>query len=576
MKSASGANRNIAYVKEPSFYAWPATEHLFLKLLRTTGDTVKGTQATQTSNELRAGRLESAPIQGRESSSGDISAEWSFGSFDDFFAALLSNTWADFTATTDSSETYPVYKVVDDPADESLNEVEAIGASRKAQFLTLATGDAAVDTSFITERDFTDITEGLRRYYRGVRINTCTISIPLDSQPTISFGIMGADNPRGLTKAYIDDKIENGTADEKVIYARIKSRIYDSETPTITDQFSSFVGTLKFFTANGTDISDIAYATQLDCVVTNNMEVENVILQKRAFGITEQKFGVTGTLTVRLLGSTLMNAAIDWDTVKIVFSLRDAAGNRYQCTISQAKLTDVPDGVSGPGPITIAFPFTAFGTHSFDIIKIPAEVTKFPMKAPVAVAVPSISAVSSEVTLYDNLDYDATYSDPVDTSVSAANRQIFYRFKSQPSGSALATSFTQLAASGDSISGIVAGKYTMEMYAKDASGVLDNSRTVEFSFEVTVPTLLAPLASYTSPTITFTSGYTPDPTGWAVHYELGAAGAAASTIPDPTISSPTGATKDLTVAGDYYIKAIAVSTSLNTSPVGTYGPFTFA
>jgi len=574
-KSATGANRNISYSRESTAGSFPSQNHLWLKKLRTTGDTVKGTQATQTSNELRSGRLESAPIQGRESTSGDISCEWSFGSFDDLFAGLLSNNWSDFTSTTDSDEAYPVYKVEDDPNDESDNAVEAITSSRHAKFLTLATGDNAVEHSFLFERDFTDIEDGLRRYYNGVKINTCSISIPLDNQATVTFGVNGMNNPRALSDAYIDDKIANGTAAEKLLYAHIKERIYDSETPTETDQFSSFIGTLKLLSTDGT-VSDVAYATQLDAAITNNQSTDNVILQKKAFSITDNKFGVSGTLTVRLIDPTMINHFIDWTTLKLVFSIQDTSGNRYQCMINSLKITDAPDSVSNSGSLTIAHPFTAFGAHSFDIIKIPAEDAVYQMKAPVAVAVASDSAVSSAVTMFDNFDYDSTYTDPVDSSVTSANRQIWWRCTSQPTGSSLATTFTKLASSGTAITASVAGSYTFEMYAVDASGTLSNSKTAEFICKVTVPTLKAPTASYTSPTITFTSGYTSAPTGWTVHYNLGAAGAAASTIADPTTASTEGTSITLSTAGVYYVKAIAVSTDLTTSEVGTYGPYTLS
>lgn len=335
---ATGANRDLAIVRENVFKTTPATP--FFKYLRTTGDSLVGTTDTQTSNELRKGRKTSAPVKGRSSSSGDVSIELSYRSFDELLAALMFNYWAPNTELTYQD------------GDTATPTVAAVPGQRK---LTLGN----ISQSFSVMRYFSD--KGLYRFYRGVSVGGFNLSVPLDGKVSGSFNLMGANNPRMLNYAV--------PADAAVIDAMGMS--FDPETPHRTDQINSFVGTLKSIIVETNTGEDVSYATQLDLSINNNLNQDFALFDSEAICVSPQQFSVTGTVTLYLTDEKHINAFIDWTTLKIVFILEDPAGNRFQIRLSEIKLTAAPDGVSGAGSITIAQPFTAFGDNAIDIICCP-------------------------------------------------------------------------------------------------------------------------------------------------------------------------------------------------------------
>lgn len=327
---ATGANRDIAYVPEIVYGTTPATPRF--KTLRTTGDSLKGTIETQSSSELIKGRVDSAPVMGRVSGGGAIPVEMSFRTFDDFLAALLFAEWEPFPAG-------------------------GTGATRIRLGTKANPGEAQ---SFTIERFFSDII--MYRYYTGCLINTFDLSIPLDGKVTGSFGIMAKNNPDPRD-------------------APLAGETYDPEFPTVTDQFTSFIGGLFVKDIDGGDFvpaDAIAYATQIDLKVNNNMQADNILFSKEAGCITPGKFQVGGTVTMYLKDKTFIQHVNAWDTLKMYFELSDATtgGNTYRFIIGSLKFTDAPDGVSNPNAVTIALPFTAFGQDALQVIRIPSTAER--------------------------------------------------------------------------------------------------------------------------------------------------------------------------------------------------------
>lgn len=323
---ATGANRDISYVPEIVYGTTPANPRF--KTLRTTGDSLKGTIETQSSSELIKGRVDSAPVMGRVSGGGGIPVEMSFRTFDDFLAAMLFAEW----------EPYPA---------------AGVGATRLRLGTKANPGEAQ---SFTIERFFSDIV--MYRYYTGCLVNTFDLSVPLDGKVTGSFGIMAKNNP---------DPLDLPLAGET----------YDPEFPTNTDQFTSFIGGLFIKDVDGGDFvpaDAIAYATQIDLKVNNNMQADNVLFSKEAGCITPGKFQVGGTVSMYLKDKTFIKYVNDWETLKLYFELSDASvgGNTYRFVLGSLKFTDAPDGVSSPNAITLALPFTAFGQDALQVIRIPS------------------------------------------------------------------------------------------------------------------------------------------------------------------------------------------------------------
>jgi len=362
---AVGANRDLAFVREAVFKTTPATP--FMKYLRTTGDSLKGSVETQTSNELRKGRVTAAPVKGRSSASGDVSVEMSYRSFDEFLAALMFNKWAPNTELT--------YQDAD-----TNNGTRAVRPGQRK--LTLG----QLSQSFTMMKLFSD--KQLYRFYRGVMIGGFSLSVPLDGKVTGTFNLVGANNPRMLNY--------NVPADAAIIDAMAMT--FDPETPHSTDQFNSFVGTCKAISVVTDTGEDITYATQIDLQISHDLSQDYALFDMEAICVSPQRFNVTGTISLYLVDEKYVNAHIDWTTLKIVFVIEDPNGNMYQFRLGECKLGDAPDGVSGPEAITIAFPFTAFGENALDIIAIPAAVENRALA-------PVLTATTSNFTLSAHPDY---------------------------------------------------------------------------------------------------------------------------------------------------------------------------
>jgi len=356
--SATGANRDLAYVEEAVFKTTPANP--FFKYLRTTGDSLKGTIETQSSAELIKGRVTSAPIMGRVSSGGDIQFELSYRSFDEFLEAALYGDWVPDASTTIVGAGTPV-------------------AGQKK----LAVSDNG--RSFTVEKFYSDI--NMYRRYKGVMVGGFNLSVPLDGKVTGSFNLLGTNNP---------------LAEDTGILA---GATYDPETPNTTDQFSSFIGNLVVRDADGLNLETIGYATQLDLAVTNNLAQDYALFTKETYCISPGTFGVTGTLGLYLKDKKYINAHVNWTTLQLSFALTDPSGNSYQFDLGSIKLTDIPDGVSGPATITMAIPFTSFGQNSLSIIKIPTAAENR-MHMPIVTPSASIAAAGTCVASFNPDDID--------------------------------------------------------------------------------------------------------------------------------------------------------------------------
>lgn len=101
-----------------------------------------------TSDELRPDRHRTSARRGAESVGGDLTAELSYGSFDDFFAAVFCNAWA--------------------------TNVLKTGTTRQ---------------SFSILKRYLDI--GIDTIYTGVQINTIKLACPLQEKITATFSVIG-------------------------------------------------------------------------------------------------------------------------------------------------------------------------------------------------------------------------------------------------------------------------------------------------------------------------------------------------------------------------------------------------
>ena len=155
MVGISASKTRLAFVPETTWGATPATPAF--KKLRFTGETLAAEKNTTQSNEIRDDRNVSDLIQTARMGSGNIDAEFSYGTFDDLFAMMLCNDWA---------------------TDVLKNGVAEKSATFEKTF-------NKSDGSFIMQR------------FAGTAINTMNLAITAQQLVTLGFGVMS----RGVTQA---------------------------------------------------------------------------------------------------------------------------------------------------------------------------------------------------------------------------------------------------------------------------------------------------------------------------------------------------------------------------------------
>ena len=92
MPQATANRVAVLYVPETEIGVTPTPQPIFQRL-RTTGDELTAGATFITSDEITENRLVSDTIQTEASSGGTISGELSYGTYDDFLAALLGSDW---------------------------------------------------------------------------------------------------------------------------------------------------------------------------------------------------------------------------------------------------------------------------------------------------------------------------------------------------------------------------------------------------------------------------------------------------------------------------------------------------
>lgn len=293
MAIAQGSRHQMAYVEETVYGVTPATP--VFKPLRHTGTSLALTKETLQSNEVRADRQIACFQHGNKQTGGDLSVEFSYGTFDDFLEACLGGTWATDTPIAGT--------------DQLLAGVER--------------------RSFTIERFFSDITQYHR--FRGSEINSLSLTVEPNAQVTGSFTVVG----KGLTTDT----------------AQIAGATYPA--PTTTCPFNSFSGTIN---EGGAPVSVI---TSLQLSVENGLEPQFVVGSDEVLESSIGRSNVTGTVAAFFEDSTLLDKFINETGSSIDLTLVDADGNQYMINLPNIKYSGGNTDVSGDGPITIDLPFQA-------------------------------------------------------------------------------------------------------------------------------------------------------------------------------------------------------------------------
>ncbi len=280
---ATGSQHGLRYIEEDDFGVTPAGN---VKALRHTSTGLAVTKDTFQSEELRSDRQIADFQHGAIQAAGDVGFEFSFAEYDDLLEGALFGEW--------------------------VGDVLKAGTTRH---------------SYSMRRRFDDI--GVEGRFRGVMVNTFSLSIPANAMVTGSFGLIGKEGE------YADQ------ASEAAIDA---SEAYSP--------FDSFTGEIK--EGNAT----IAVVTSLEFVLANGLEPAFVVGANTTPRITSGRSNLTGTVSAYFANRIMLDKFIAETESSIELTLEQ--GNvDYEILIPRLKYSGGDNPAVGEGPIVIAMPFQA-------------------------------------------------------------------------------------------------------------------------------------------------------------------------------------------------------------------------
>lgn len=297
---ANGSRHGLFAVKETTYGVTP-TDPVF-DTVRITGTTLGLTKEGLQSDEIRSDRQIADYRLGNNQVGGDINFELSYGSFDKFLqAVLLSGDWE--------------------------TGVPIVGAAQIKTGITRS--------SFTLVRHFADLDAASKPFYiyRGVEINTMSLSISPSAMVTGTFSVVG--------------KSQTATTD----LTALGTPTFDA--PTTTSPMDAFTGTLL----EGSE--EIAVITEITLTLENGIEPRFVVGSKDTIKPSVARANLTGQITAYFEDSRLVDKFLNETDSSIQFTLPDTDGNELTFVIPRIKYTGGQPDVDGEGPITLSMPFQA-------------------------------------------------------------------------------------------------------------------------------------------------------------------------------------------------------------------------
>lgn len=266
----------LAYVPETTWGATPDTP--VLQVARITGESLNINRETATSSELRSDRnvTDQIPVSG--GAAGGLNFELSYGTFDDFIAALLYNEWQ---------------------SDTLVNGVTQKSITMEKRFYrgTDSGGDA--------------LYEYFR--YKGMCVNSMELSI------TASEIVTGSLEMIGLGGEVSGDAIPGAT--------------YTPATTTDVLSASQHVGSLTM----GALASPKLRAVSLS--MTNNLAGANVVGSMDYADIGAGRFEASGNIEAYFESRDLYNSFLSGDAIALKFTLGTVSGQRYRISLPKVKFS---------------------------------------------------------------------------------------------------------------------------------------------------------------------------------------------------------------------------------------------
>jgi len=377
----SDANRmTLAYIEESTFgVIEPANPTM--QDLRFTSESLRQDTNSTESAEIRADRQIADVIRTGISGAGDISIEYSYSAFDDFFeAGLLSAVWTTEsqdiaganTVSVDGANVYTIdagtwtvtpavgswveirvfvaavnngYKRVTASTTTTMTvtgaatSVEATVAGASITTLAHVTNGTTLRT-FNIEKEYADVAS-LFALLTGMAIDGVNLDISSDQLVTGGFSFVGSRSLSSRT-ATMGDGTNTAAASNEVMNAI-------DNVPTVLEALVTY------------DVTGFTMA------LTNNLRARVQVGTLGAISLGTGTVGITGTTLAYFDALTIMDKYLDATTSDLVVVLEDDAGNGYVFDLPQVKYTSGQRVAGGLNQDIIAeMAYTAFRDPTLD------------------------------------------------------------------------------------------------------------------------------------------------------------------------------------------------------------------
>lgn len=276
MGKATSNRTALRYIEEVTFGTTPTTPAL--KEIRYTGESLNHTIQNVTSKEIRSDRMTADLIQTQSECGGDINAEMSYGSFDDFIKAALCGTWS----------------------------------APAAGIETLKNGTTLYSYSIQKQFADADGANGVYQTFTGCRVGSWDVSIATGAVVTTKFGFMG------LGSATATTQIAGAT-----FPAGSTTNVMSGVSSVLSIKENNITSTLSY--------------NKIDLKLTNNLRPQRAIGSLANVGIALGKLDLSGSVEIYFNDKTVLDRYLAGTAFSMSWTLQASDQSTLKFTLPNCK-----------------------------------------------------------------------------------------------------------------------------------------------------------------------------------------------------------------------------------------------
>jgi hypothetical protein len=331
--------------------------------LRNTGESLKYSQSTEKSNEIRSDRQRTDSIITDASMAGGVNVELSYGEYDPLFEATLQGTWTVFgtngvSAVIPTSATFAAGTLTAGAATSGINIftnlvagqwVKISGSTIPGQNIIAQVSTTIAPTATLLTFEGTPftgltgnggaaVTISASQLKNGVVQRQFTIEKYFSdiSQTLTSTGM----TPNKLSLA-LENSILKGSFDflGKTSTLQAGSLLHATVEPSTAFTVMNGVNNVSNILEGGALLAG-TFIQKFTMDLANNLRDQKAIGNLGAVGIASGSVDLTGTLDIYFANGTLYNKFINNTASSLSFRVNDSAGNGYIITFPFVKYSD--------------------------------------------------------------------------------------------------------------------------------------------------------------------------------------------------------------------------------------------